>query len=243
MGWILRSSTHPLLAGSQRWEIGNARPFSSVAADRFLRFPLLVEQDSSPSDEPESSGESEGMLFPFVAHQAVRKRSEVEAVLFLAREPLSSGKIAQLASISGGNEVRKLVRTLNRHYDRRHRAVRIVEVAGGFQLRTRPQFAPWLRRWMPESVEIRLTQPAFETLAVVAYLQPVLRATVEKIRGVRCTDFLRQLMEMDLVKITGRQEELGRPFLYGTTRGFLQTFGLKNLDDLPRREQMRRFAS
>lgn len=244
MTWQTRAGVHPLVNAAKRPGSWSQRfiPRLSASTGSFLGdAPPPFGPISSPDSDQEETLPGD-VLFPFVAHEAIRKRSSVEAVLFLAREPLSSGKISQLASLSGGNETRKLVRTLNRHYDRRHRAIRIVEVAGGFQLRTRPQFASWMRRWMPEPVEIRLTQPAFETLAVVAYLQPVLRARIEKIRGVRCTDFLRQLMEMDLVKITGRQEELGRPFLYGTTRKFLKTFGLKNLDDLPRRDQMQRFA-
>ncbi len=108
------------------------------------------------------------------------------------------------------------------------------EVAGGFQLMTRAKFAPWLRRLHPTPVEIRLSPPALETLAVVAYRQPVLRAEIEAIRGVQCGEILRQLIERDLVRIAGRSEELGRPLLYATTVRFLQVFGLRHREDLPR---------
>lgn len=165
--------------------------------------------------------------------------ARLEAVLFIAREPLASRKLAQLADLADGTRARTLCRQLNRRYDEECRAFRVVEVAGGFQLLSRPKFAPWLRRLCSAPVEVRLSGPALETLAVVAYRQPVLRVAVEAVRGVQCGEILRQLMERDLVKIVGRSEELGRPFLYGTTRRFLQVFGLRSLDELPRRQWLR----
>jgi segregation and condensation protein B len=165
--------------------------------------------------------------------------ARLEAVLVLAREPLGSRKLAQLAGLADGTEARTLVRTLNQLYDAEGTAFRVEEVAGGFHLMTRPQFAAWLRRLHSAPVEIRLSSPAMETLAVVAYQQPVLRAEIEAIRGVQCGELLRQLIERDLVRIVGRSEELGRPLLYGTTRHFLLVFGLRQLDELPRAEQLR----
>jgi segregation and condensation protein B len=162
--------------------------------------------------------------------------AQTEAVLLLAREPLGSRKLAQLAGLADGTEARTLVRKINRLYDVEGCAFRIVEVAGGFQLMTRPKFAPWLRRLHGSQVEVRLSAPAVETLAVVAYRQPVLRADIEAVRGVQCGEILRQLMERDLVRIVGRSEELGRPLLYGTTKRFLQVFGLRHLEELPRTE-------
>jgi segregation and condensation protein B len=123
---------------------------------------------------------------------------------------------------------------LNAHYDRRGRAFRIVDVAGGYQLLTRPQLASWLRRLEYSPGEVRLSAPALETLAVIAYRQPVGRADIEAIRGVNCGEIIRQLMDRDLVKLGGRSAELGRPYLYITTKRFLQIFGLSNLEDLPR---------
>jgi segregation and condensation protein B len=111
--------------------------------------------------------------------------------------------------------------------------MQIVEVAGGMQLVTRSHIAPWLRRLFGEEEGLRLSVPALETLSVVSYCQPVLRAEVEAIRGVQCGEILRVLMERDLLRIVGRSEQLGRPLLYGTTKYFLQAFGLRRLEDLP----------
>jgi segregation and condensation protein B len=163
----------------------------------------------------------------------------LEAVLLLAREPLSSRKLSQFAGLDDGTQARTLVGRLNRLYDEHGRAFRVEEVAGGFQLLTRPKFAPWLRRLGHVPAETRLSAPAMETLAVIAYRQPVLRADVEAIRGVNCGEILRQLLERDLVRVGGRSEELGRPYLYSTTRRFLQLFGLREPADLPRAEMVR----
>jgi len=163
----------------------------------------------------------------------------LEAILLLAREPLSSRKLSQYANLADATEGRTLVRRLNQLYDEDGRAFRVEEVAGGFRLLTRPQFAPWLRRMEQVPRETRLSPPAMETLAVVAYRQPTTRAEIEAIRGVSCGEILRQLMERDLVRIGGRSDELGRPYLYETTRRFLQVFGLKNLNGLPRVEVFR----
>ncbi len=161
------------------------------------------------------------------------RRQRVEAVLLLSRTPLTARKLSQLAGLADATEARTLVRQLNQSYAEWGRAFRAEEVAGGFQLLTRPQLAPWLRRLghIPKSVQ--LTPPAMETLAIVAYRQPVLRADIEAIRGVACGEILRQLMERDLVRISGRSEELGRPYLYSTTKRFLQLFGLGAAEALP----------
>jgi segregation and condensation protein B len=159
--------------------------------------------------------------------------ARLEALLFLSRQPQTSRKLAQLAGLADGTKARTLVRSLNRRYDAEGNAFRVEEVAGGFQLMTRSKFAPWLRRLHAAPAEVRLSAPAMETLAVVAYRQPVLRVEIEAIRGVQSGEVLRQLIERDLVRIVGRSNELGRPFLYGTTKQFLQVFGLRHLDELP----------
>ena len=159
--------------------------------------------------------------------------------MFLAREPLSSRKLSQYANLADGTEARTLIRQLNTKYDQRGRAFRVEEVASGYQLLTRTKFATWLRRLGHVPTELRLSAPALETLAVIAYRQPVPRADLEAVRGVNCGEILRQLMERDLVRICGRGEELGRPYLYATTKRFLQVFGLLNLDQLPRADVLR----
>ncbi|MDO5567158.1 MAG: SMC-Scp complex subunit ScpB [Planctomycetia bacterium] len=161
--------------------------------------------------------------------------ARLEAVLFLAREPVPSRRLAQLADIPDGSRVRALIRQLNGRYEKDGGAFCVVEVAGGFQLRSLPEFAPWLFRLQEVPVEVHLTNAAMETLAIVAYEQPILRVRLERIRGVRCGEILRQLLDQDLICIAGRSEELGRPMLYGTTKRFLQVFGLVHISDLPQR--------
>ena len=163
----------------------------------------------------------------------------LEAVLFLSQQPLNSRKLSQNAGLEDGTQARTLVKQLNQFYDRVGRSFHVKQIAGGYQLMTRPQFAGWLRRleYLPKMV--RLSPPALETLAVVAYRQPVVKADIEAIRGVSCGEILRQLMERDLVRISGRSEELGRPFLYSTTIQFLKNFGLASLDALPRADHLR----
>jgi segregation and condensation protein B len=163
----------------------------------------------------------------------------LEAVLFLAKEPLTSRKLSQYAGLADGTEARTLVRRLNRLYDKAGRAFRVEGIAGGYQLMTRPALADWLRRLDHFPGEVRLSSPALETLAVVAYRQPVVRAEIEAIRGVASGEILRQLMERDLVRISGRSEELGRPYHYSTTKQFLRVFGLGSLDELPRANILR----
>lgn len=168
------------------------------------------------------------------------KLRRLEAVLFLAREPLGSRKLSEFAQLDDGTQARTLIRKLNERYDRSQRPYRITQVADGFQLMTRPKFASWLRRLQEKNdATPPLTPPALETLTVIAYRQPILKAEIEAIRGVSCSDILRQLMERDMVRISGRSSELGRPFLYSTTKNFLQTFGLSGLDALPRADQLR----
>ena len=161
------------------------------------------------------------------------RRQRVEAVLLLSKSPLSPRKLSQLAHLADATEARTLVRELNQVYDEHHRAVRVEQVAGGYRLLTRPSLAPWLTRLGHLPPAMRLSSPMMETLAVVAYRQPVSRVNVEAVRGVACGELLRQLMERDLIRIAGRAEELGRPYLYGTTKRFLQLFGLSNTNSLP----------
>jgi segregation and condensation protein B len=148
--------------------------------------------------------------------------------------------MAQLANLTDGTEARTLLDSLRRRYDERGCAFQVVQVAGGHQLMSRPNFAAWLRPYAGGEQEIRLSPPALETLVVVAHRQPVLRAEIEAIRGVGCGEILRQLMDRDLLRIVGRSEELGRPLWYGTTKRFLQAFGLRHLDQLPLAAELRR---
>jgi segregation and condensation protein B len=130
-------------------------------------------------------------------------------------------------------QIKQAIDALNKSYDGENRAFRIERIAGGYRVMTREELAPLVSRLHAERQQQKLSQAALETLSIIAYRQPVMRAEIEVIRGVACGDVLRGLMERRLVKIVGRAEELGRPMLYGTTKDFLQIFGLANLKDLP----------
>jgi segregation and condensation protein B len=160
----------------------------------------------------------------------------VEAALFAADEPLPARRLASVAGLGDAVEARRLVQRLQALYERDASAFQVEELAGGWQLLTRPEFHPWLARLRRRSPDVRLSPAARETLAVVAYRQPVARADIEEVRGVQCGDVLRQLMEKGLVRIAGRDDSLGRPVLYGTTKKFLQSYGLRTLKDLPKAE-------
>ena len=172
-------------------------------------------------------------------NKSLDKSRVVEAILIICREPISARKLALLAELDDPTEARTLARKLNEEYDRYAYAFRIEEIAGGLQLLTRPQFANWLRRLELVPAETILSQGMLETLAIIAYRQPVQRSEIEAIRGVSTDEVLRQLMQRDLVRIVGRLEDLGRPYLYGTTRRFLQLFGLQSLESLPRAQKIR----
>jgi segregation and condensation protein B len=175
------------------------------------------------------------------AEQAAEQEiaATVEAILFATDSPISPAKIAQTAELPGRREVKRAVDTLNDRYEQMGCAFRIEPIAGGYQMLTLPEYRDVVSRLFRSRSEMRLSQAAMETLAVVAYRQPVLRADVEAIRGVACGEVLRGLMEKHLVKIVGRAEVLGRPMLYGTTKRFLEVFGLQSLKELPKVEELR----
>lgn len=160
-------------------------------------------------------------------------RSRVEALLLIAKTPMNYRKIASLAELEDATQARTLVGELNELYDSLGRGFRIEQLAGGSRMMTRSVVAPWLRRLGVLAPAIRLSWPMMETLAVVAYRQDVTRADVESVRGVACGEILRQLMQIDLVRISGRSEDLGRPYLYGTTKRFLKICGLPSINALP----------
>ena len=160
-------------------------------------------------------------------------RQILEALLFASDDPLPQDRLAECAGLEDGKEARALLEDLRGEYETAGRAFSLEEVAGGWQMLTRAIYAPHLARLKRRPDRAKLTGAALETLAVIAYRQPVLRTDVEKIRGVACGDMLRTLMERDLVRVAGRAEEPGSPLLYGTTTRFLAEFGLRRLKDLP----------
>ena len=188
--------------------------------------------------------------------------ARVEALLLVAERPLTEARIADIlelastdsddsegdetddeaevpaSTLSPVQQVRGSIGRLNAGYEQTARAFRIVQVAGGHQVMTQPEHGELLARLRGDRQMSRLTPAALETLAIIAYRQPVLRADLEAIRGVACGEVLRGLLDRRLVRIVGRAEELGRPMLYGTTKEFLQTFGLGSLKDLPKSEDL-----
>jgi len=175
---------------------------------------------------------------PEARHDCGELNKIVEALLFSSERPVGSARLAATAGANDGRQVRAIVRQLQQEYEEQGRAFGIEEIAGGFQLLTRPEFAPYIARLHRRQQQDSLSNAALETLAIVAYRQPITRAAVEDIRGVGSGHMLRMLVEKRLLKVAGRSEELGRPLLYGTTRQFLEVFGMKSLGDLPKRGEL-----
>ena len=163
----------------------------------------------------------------------------IEAILFASDEPVSDDRLADAAGedVTVG-AVRGAVGELQSDYAAAGRGFTIEEIAGGWQLLTRPEFSKYLRKLVKARLEARFTQAALETLSIIAYKQPVTRAEVEDIRGVACSDMIRTLMEKSLVRVVGRSDQLGHALLYGTTRKFLTSFGLASVKDLPDSKQL-----
>ncbi|MCF7957459.1 MAG: SMC-Scp complex subunit ScpB [Phycisphaerae bacterium] len=166
--------------------------------------------------------------------------SVVEAVLFAADEPVTAGKLSEIVGAGGSRETKKHIQALNTKYQEMDCAFRIESIAGGYQLLTQSKFNPWLSKLIKVRSESKLTPAAMETLAIIAYKQPILRVDIENVRGVAAGEMVRQLIEKGVVKIVGRAEELGRPLLYGTTKKFLEVFGLGSLKDLPTLEDAKK---
>ncbi|HSW46999.1 MAG TPA: SMC-Scp complex subunit ScpB [Phycisphaerae bacterium] len=192
--------------------------------------PLTAEAPTEEGPAAAAEGESAG---------EISTERVVEAILFASDQPLTLAKIVSILGTGSVREVRKIIQTLNDEYAQAGRSFRIDEIAGGYQILTLPEYNTWLRRLRQLRQESKLTPAAMETLAVVAYKQPVVRAEIEAVRGVSVGEVLNRLRELGLVKIVGRAEDVGRPMLYGTTRHFLELFGLGSLEDLPAIEELR----
>jgi segregation and condensation protein B len=189
----------------------------------------------APEDEnlpPEIEDDTEGSSSDAPVDSRV-----LEALLFSTHHPLTAGRLAELMDLSATKPVRQAIKDLNTQYEESRRSFRIEQVAGGYQLLTLPEFGEHLAKLHQREIDAKLTKAALETLAIIAYKQPILRADIEAIRGVACGETIRNLMEKRLVNIAGRAEVPGRPILYGTTRRFLEVFGLNTLKDLPQSEE------
>jgi segregation and condensation protein B len=168
----------------------------------------------------------------------VNAQQIVEAVLFASDAPLTADEIARADETLDEDKVEAALQTLRAEYDDAHRAFEVVELAEGYQILTRPEFATYLERFDNVPRPSRLSGPALETLAIIAYRQPLGRLEVEYIRGVGASGVIRTLQERRLIDVVGRSEAIGRPLLYGTTQHFLEHFGFRSLEDLPRPEEL-----
>ncbi len=167
------------------------------------------------------------------------KHARLETALFVAAVPLTLRRLQQFASLASIPEVRQLLRDLDAMYEQSGSAFRIEKLATGYRLYTRPEFASWLDRIHHRQSRLKLSPPMMETVTIIAYRQPITRADIEAVRGVQSAEIIKHLMERGLVKITGEDDSLGRPYLYGTTRQFLEQFGIAGLEDLPNAEHLR----
>ena len=163
-------------------------------------------------------------------------KAVIEALLFASEQPLTLEKIKEVLGNFQTPEIRKLLEELGQEYEKSNRGIRIAELAGGFQLITSPGLAVFLKKLYKGRRVERLSRPALETLAVIAYKQPVAKMEIGSIRNVNIDGVVKSLIDKDLIRIAGRKKSPGRPFLFGTTRKFLEYFGLKSLEELPRVE-------
>jgi len=156
----------------------------------------------------------------------------IESLLMVAEEPLTIDRIKDILALAGKKEIQNALTELSSEYENRKGGFFLREVAGGYQIRTRPEYREWIKRLI-QPKPLRISKPALETLAIIAYKQPIIRSDIEHIRGVDCGGILRMLLERKLVRILGRKAIPGRPHIYATTKQFLEVFDLKNLEDLP----------
>lgn len=164
-------------------------------------------------------------------------KSVLEALLFLSGDVVSTSAIKEVVELSE-SEITRHMEELMSGYRERNTGLLVVEIANGYQMVTNPAYGEWIKKFRTTHLSSKLSLPSLETLAIIAYKQPIIRAEIEQIRGVNSDSAIRTLYEKRLIKIMGRKEAPGRPFLYGTTREFLQYFGLKDLTELPTLKEM-----
>ena len=233
-----------LASGEQAGLVENPADADGADTDEFAKPDAFISDirdadDADDADDTDEPGASAPADAPADAAAEREIAATVEAILFAADSPLSASKIALVAELPGRWQVKQAVAHLNERYDRMGCAFCIEPIAGGYQMLTRCQYHDVIGRLFKNKSDSKLSQAAMETLAIVAYRQPILRADIEAVRGVASGEMLRGLMDKNLVKIVGRAEVLGRPMLYGTTRQFLEVFGLNSIDDLPNVESLR----
>lgn len=166
----------------------------------------------------------------------------VEALIFASSKPLTPAEIRKVTKVLTVSQIEKIVAELKEDYQKTERCFELLEIAGGYELSTKREFAPWILKIELQRKARQATQSALETLAILAYKQPLTRAEIEALRGVDTSGVLNTLMEKNFIKIVGKKEVPGRPFMYGTTEKFLEHFGLKELRDLPSIDEIRQMV-
>jgi len=211
-----------------------------VIDEDFLDVEQEVElQDEMPQEATETANEGQAEDTMQNPPADVTVESVAEAVLFATDEPISAERLAKIIE-TGTKQVKEHIKNLNDKYQAGNNAFRIEQIAGGYQMMTLGLYNHWLKKLLRARDDGKLSPAAMETLAIIAYKQPIIRADIESIRGVAAGEVLRSLMYKGLVKIVGRAEVLGRPMLYGTTKKFLEVFGLNTLKDLPKIEELKK---
>ena len=182
--------------------------------------------DTAPATpaEPVNSGE-------LVESEDLKKI--IETLLFITDRPVKPSRLAEVAENTDARRVREIIHELQEEFAAQNRAVQIVEIAGGFQMATKAEYGRWVRRLYNEKMTTKLSNAALETLAIIAYKQPITRAEMEAIRGVDVAGPLERLLERSLVRVVGKKDTIGRPMVYGTTDEFLRLFGLNKIAELP----------
>lgn len=199
-----------------------------AAREETLSEPPAADLDAAPVQAPASPEEGQNELL-----ESGEAKQIIENLLFITDRPLKPSRIAEVVEHISSKRVLEIIQELAKEYEDTGRAVRILEIGGGYQMCTKPEYGRWVRKLYNEKMTTRLSNAALETLAIIAYKQPVTRAEMEMIRGVDVAAPLERLLERGLVRVLGKRDTIGRPMVYGTTDEFLRLFGLNKISELP----------
>jgi len=234
------------------WEVEEIQEFEDVQETAemqevheeqdILEADEVHEAQDVQDDEPQMTDEEQPDVLQPDQEITTTVESVVEAVLFASDESLTDARLASIVETST-KQIRQHIKNLNDKYQANNNAFRIEQIAGGYQMLTLSPYNHWLKKLLRARSDNKLSPAAMETLAIIAYKQPVMRADIEAIRGVAVGEVIRSLSYKGLVKIVGRAEVLGRPMLYGTTKKFLEVFGLNTLKDLPKAQELKEPSS
>lgn len=239
---VPQTETAAEAVAEQTVQMPEQAPEQAEPADEHMAQPqeataeTTTEQTAQPTAEKESSAARKAQTEdekPFELVPTSEFKQIVETLLFITDRPLKPGRIADVIDGVDARRVREMILEIQDDYLRRNSAIQVVEVGGGFQMSTKPEYGRWVRRLYNEKMTTKLSNAALETLAIIAYKQPITRAEMEAIRGVDVAGPLERLLERSLVRVVGKKDTVGRPLVYGTTDEFLRMFGLNKVSDLP----------